>query len=114
MELPVILAGPVLRRVETHKVYVWIATSSPFKIEAQLYMINQNQEAASYDYSLLNHYSHTESIELGQRLFIHLIHITPMNGNFPVNTLLGYNLFFSDGSDLGSFGMLSPHDSRSI
>ncbi|KMY53373.1 hypothetical protein AC623_04730 [Bacillus sp. FJAT-27231] len=114
MELPAILAGPILRRVDTHNVYIWIATSSPFEIKARLFLIHPNRETASYDYSLLSSRSHAENIKLGEHLFIHLIHLTPINDSFPVNTLLGYNLFFSDESDLGSLGMLSPDDSRSI
>lgn len=54
---------------------------------------------------------------MGKRLYINLIKVNPKNGNFPINTLLGYNLEFIRGSkqhDLESLQLLSPNTPESI
>ncbi|SEN25870.1 hypothetical protein SAMN05192533_110195 [Mesobacillus persicus] len=117
MELPTILSGPILRRVEKHQVYIWIATSLPLKIMAELYTIERGSELETFEYHLLSNQSNTNTVQMGEKLFIHLINITPQQGSFPTETLLGYNLFFLDGSkkmDLDSFGLLSTRDNDSI
>lgn len=106
MEDFVVLAGPILRRVERHSVSIWIATDGCFQIEAELMNCT--------DGSILRTRSKTESIPIGKRLVIHLVQVY---GDFPVDTLLGYNLFFlGDGEshDLASLGYLGEDEASSI
>jgi hypothetical protein len=117
MKLPKILSGPILRRVEIHQVYIWMATSRPYEIEANLYEITGGSGNETYQYALINNQTTTNFIQLGKQLYIHLIKIEPQELSFPTETLLGYNLFFlEDGKqmDLGSLGLLSPENPESI
>lgn len=117
MKLPTILSGPILRRVEKQKIYIWVATSSHLKVEANLYKISRGYGNETFQYNLISNYSTTTSIQLGMKLFIHLIKLSPSTGAFPTDTLLGYNLFFQDSNslmDLGSLGLLSSENPESI
>ncbi|WP_226038472.1 hypothetical protein [Aquibacillus saliphilus] len=113
MNIPTILSGPIIRRAEPSQVYIWIATSKPFQIDAKIYNLSQTvseQEDVSAR-------SETETISIGENLFIHLIKIIPKKKTFPANQLFGYNLFLNNNSivsDLGSFGLLSPQNPHSI
>ena len=78
MELATILAGPILRRVDTNTVTIWIATSRSFDIDAAIYMINERLS--------LPVQTNTTSIRAGKNLFLHLVEI---DGSFPMDTLLG-------------------------
>jgi hypothetical protein len=115
VKLPTILAGPILRRVDTQGVYIWIATSLSLQMGAELFKVNGKGTKNAYD--LLSDSSDTKTVRLGKQLYINLIKIMPVNGPFPGSVLLGYNLLFTRGSktvDLGSFGLLSPDDPNSI
>ena len=106
MELATILAGPIVRRVDTKSVTIWIATSRPFDIDAAIYLINKKLS--------LPVQTATTSICAGRNLFIHLVQI---NGLFPVDTLLGYDLLFNDEDDsydLTSLGLISDDKELSI
>ena len=106
MEFTPILAGPILRRVDAHSVTIWIATNQAFDVEAKIYDIDTTNALPTK--------TRTTSIRAGQKLFIHLVQL---NGVFPTDTLLGYNLFFNDGhltSDLTSLGLISKNASHSI
>jgi hypothetical protein len=118
MTVPTILAGPILRRVEPHAIYVWIATSKRFRIEGELYEIHAHKEKDSYHSELLSDCTETKTLRLGKKLFANLIKIVPRTGEeFPTHTLLGYNLFFNRRSrtkDLRSLDLLSPTNPHSI
>ena len=110
MELPFILAGPILRRVDTHNINVWIATSRPFQMGAELYMLDEELTPVSI-------HCKTRSIQLGKSLYIYLVSMLPESEKFPTDSLLGYNLLFNQGSemlDLSSFGLLNPNNTHSI
>lgn len=113
MDLPVIVSGPILRRVDQQNVYIWIATSQPLQIKAKLFRIHEEKLEEPPEYSLVSDQSETKNICFGDRLYIHLIKVTPVSGFFPAGILLGYNLFFTSGErtvDLGHFGLLAPGD----
>jgi hypothetical protein len=91
MELPEILAGPILRRVEATRACVWIATKHRMRVEGYVY------EADS-----LNVLGRGESVSLsfGRNLFVALVQIVPSSNNegqtapkpYPRNVLLAYDL----------------------
>lgn len=108
---PSVLAGPILRRVEPTQIFIWIATSKSLLIQTDLYKLNKNNN------ELTKTKCDTNSIRLGENLYIHLIKVTPMNEPFLMNQLYGYNLHFRQGSDtfhLGDLGYLTPHKPESI
>jgi hypothetical protein len=115
MELPILLSGPIIRKVDPTQVYIWIATSKDFHIEAELYQIGTNQDSKDDKQLLVR--TNLKSIRLGKQLFVYLVHITPIAEMLPVDQLLGYNLFFTRGAnryDLSSLGLLSPDNPNSI
>ncbi|MFS0575649.1 hypothetical protein AB1K83_08445 [Sporosarcina sp. 179-K 3D1 HS] len=106
MENLIVLAGPILRRVEKNSVSIWVATSRPFKIEATLFNLTDN--------SVLPSSSETESIRIGENCIIHLVQVY---GDLPMDTLLGYDVTFSGHGelhDLASLGYLTEQDAQSI
>ncbi|WP_077213565.1 hypothetical protein [Bacillus dakarensis] len=116
MKLPTVLAGPILRRIDSKQVFVWIALSKPYNVDANIFMIEETSQN-TLQYQCLNVQSKTTEIVLGKKLYIYLIKIVPKNGCFPSETLLGYNLLFSNGSeqlDLGSLGLLSDSNRSGI
>lgn len=110
MQLPVILAGPILRRLDENGVNIWIATSRPFQVDAELYSLTDG-------ITPLRSRCQTRTIRTGKNLYIHLICLSPVHASFPTDVLLGYNVQFKNATetlDLGSFGYLDQNDSRSI
>ncbi|WP_462409798.1 metallophosphoesterase family protein [Neobacillus sp. Marseille-QA0830] len=90
MNFPFILAGPILRRVEPTKVYIWLATSKNADITEEFFKVTENNP-----YEKLETVSECKTIQAGKNLFIHLIGIKPSSDpSFPLNTLIGYNLHF--------------------
>ena len=117
MKLPLLLCGPIIRRVEPHCVYIWVALSSHYDIESELFQINSKEGQPAFNYQHIDHQTETKSIQLGEQLYVKLIKITPANSPFPTQTLLGYNLIFNQldhSDDLESLGLLSPDSPHSI
>jgi hypothetical protein len=109
---PTILSGPIVRRVELEKAYLWIALSKPYDIDASLYKVTSH-----LSYQLLQTKIETKTVQMGKQLYIYLIEIRPCEDSFPTNTLIGYNLHFRSNSetlDLSSFGLLTLEHPQSI
>lgn len=112
IHLPTILSGPIVRRVEPEKAYIWITLSNPYIIDASVYKVNSH-----LSYHLLPSKTDTKTIQMGKQLYIYLIEIIPSEEAFPTNSLIGYNLHFRNNSellDLSSFGLLTPEHPQSI
>ena len=117
VNLPTILSGPILRRVEPTQIYIWIALSKRYKVSAELFSIEVDHKSDSHKYHQVSSHSETQTIKLGKQLYINLIKITPSTDLLPTQTLLGYNLLFRRGSellDLDDFQLLSPDNPHSI
>lgn len=117
MDFPTILCGPIVRRVESERVFIWIALSRPYDIKAELFKLERENGSQVLDYMKIDCESETNTIQAGKNLYISLIHVSPEEGSFPVNELLGYNLWFRNNGDtlnLGSFDLLSPSHPKSI
>lgn len=105
---PDLLAGPMVRRVDSSEAFIWAATSKEFAITAEVYAIFTKGD--SNYYSKIHATTETQSIQFGDNLYIHLIKVTPNSNTFPTNLLIGYNLHFGNqqGSfDLDDLGLLS-------
>lgn len=117
MKLPKLLAGPILRRVESNKAYLWLAMSEPFDLNCELFEVKNTSFQYEFNYEPISIYTRVKTIMLGRKLYIYLLEISPIIGHFPVNQLLGYNVHFSNSResfDLGSLGLLSPDNEFSI
>ncbi|WP_404451582.1 alkaline phosphatase D family protein [Virgibacillus necropolis] len=116
MQIPTILSGPIIRRVESTTVYLWIATSEAFQIDAVLYQVIGGS-ANTPTYKAIEIYTETNTIHAGENMYIHLIKVNPQAEIFPTDTLIGYNILFTNRDeqlDLGSFNLLTPNNPQSI
>lgn len=116
MELPLILSGPIVRRVDRSSIYIWIATSQSCEVKAKLYVLSQQKNDIFHSKWIADS-SNSNSIRFGENLFVHLIEIIPQTRAFPTDTLLGYNLFFQTEQntlDLQSFDLLSQQNPHSL
>jgi hypothetical protein len=84
-DLPLLLAGPVLRRTEARRVNVWVATSR--EVDVQGVVIRAGQQNAGPMGS-----GRATSHRLGDRLWVHLATLEPNSAPFPSNELLCYDL----------------------
>ncbi|ARP38436.1 hypothetical protein [Vibrio syngnathi] len=125
--LPLLLAGPILRKTTATEVVLWLATSSPLIGRVELYtgeskltreavltcetdlvrettLPNQKDhshvepEQPFYTSSLEEH----DSIQIGTHAWVTLIRL---QGEFPTNTLLEYDVH----TESGSLKELTPH-----
>ncbi|MGR5001485.1 alkaline phosphatase family protein [Vibrio celticus] len=101
--LPLLLAGPILRKTTATEVVLWLATSSPLTGRAELHTQKiDDSEAAQdqpfYTSSLEEH----DSIQIGTHAWVTLIRL---QGEFPTNTPLEYDLH----TESGSLKELAPH-----
>lgn len=99
MQIPAILSGPIIRRVEPANIYLWVATSEAFQIDAVLYqVINKSTDTPTYE--PVGIHTETNTIHAGENMYIHLIKVNPESGSFPTDSLLGYNLLFTNSNDV--------------
>ena len=114
-ELPLLLAGPILRRVEPNQVCIWIACSKNVSVQAEIFRVRMNSlEKSDNTYKGNNNQSSisdpigfgsTKSIRLGENLYIGLVVARPLQPNieysnnspndkvtFPTDELLAYDV----------------------
>jgi len=104
IRLPLLLAGPVARRAEPHRVCLWLATSAPRRVRAEIYSSDSGGLKPIGSGPAV-------SLQLGERLFIHLVSASPSEGRFPTATPLAYDIELVDeatdeASRLGDLGLL--------
>ncbi|MFZ3580404.1 hypothetical protein [Virgibacillus sp. DJP39] len=117
MQIPTILSGPIIRRVEPTNVYIWIVTSEKFTIDASLYKIIEQDADLPFDYEPISTSTEAITIHAGENIYVNLLKIIPKVNLFPTDTLIGYNIFLSSKErhfDLNSFDLLSPENPQSI
>ncbi len=104
--LPIILAGPILRRVEPTRLCVWIATSRAVSVTGLVYNAAATKQLGE---------GKNDTIAFGAALHITVVEITPTSKEksltsrnaptFPVRSLLAYDLILEvvgkDGKVLG-------------
>ncbi|MEZ8320130.1 hypothetical protein [Vibrio splendidus] len=119
--LPLLLAGPILRKTTATEVVLWLATSSPLVGRADIYIsetehiretehsretgfsnekehAEPKQDQPFYTSSLQEH----DSIQIGTHAWVTLIRL---QGEFPTNTPLEYDIH----TESGSLKELAPH-----
>lgn len=100
-----LLAGPILRRAESRRFFVWLATSTPATVRGWAY---DNDDAGSTPTGR-SHEQGSRRVKLGEKLYIHLVEILPNDGTaFPHDTLIYYNLKIDDDS-LDELGLIGTH-----
>jgi hypothetical protein len=89
LALPVLLAGPILRRTERGRVCVWVATSRPVDVMVTIHRLHPDR--AVDEHSLAR--ARCEAVALGSALFVHLAVVEPAEEEgFPTDELLAYDV----------------------
>ncbi|WP_156896372.1 alkaline phosphatase family protein [Aestuariibacter salexigens] len=89
-ELPLLILGPMLRRVDSQQVVLQCATSQPCQITLSLTEYSQQGVLFSQQLDSGQH----RCIPLGQRAYLHWIQVT-LDSPLPVDTKIHYDLSFS-------------------
>ncbi|WP_460418589.1 alkaline phosphatase D family protein [Pseudomonas sp. microsymbiont 2] len=99
--LPLVLAGPVLRRLEPQRLAIWLVGSQPLQPE---FLLDQAGISAT---------PRCEVIPVGKHAFIHLLEVH-FDRPLPCNTTLGYDLRLANGQGIADWAphLLYPGASR--
>jgi hypothetical protein len=98
--LNTLLAGPILRRAEPQRVCIWLATSTPVRARAEIFDLGRDHRPGSRVGG-----GESERLQLGPRLFVHLIQAAPDGDAFPIGRLLVYDIGFLEGDDTSWQGL---------
>lgn len=85
--LPLALAGPILRRMTTQRLTIWLATREPVALTLTLLPINAKPVTVSS--TAIEQHSHT--LRAGEHLFFHLLDI-PLDRPLPQGVWIQYDL----------------------
>lgn len=116
MTLPLLLAGPIIRRVEHNHVYIWLSTSRYVQIDANFYSVHDS-ETHSIQYEPIRIQVESEMIQSGRNLYTYLIKVVPYASIFPLDSLIGYNILFKnryEKIDLGDLHLLDKQHPGNI
>lgn len=95
--LPMVLAGPILRRITTERLTFWLVTSCPVQLQLALYPEHQSSiQVATEALS-----SACTTLQAGERLYFQLIDL-PLEQALPKSCWIGYDLQLAPVSDLNS------------
>ena len=105
MTLPILLAGPILRRTEPGRVCIWLATSRPADVQARIFApvgAEASRTVSRDDLSPIGvsapRGERPETVQLGERLFVSLLCVKPSAGEFPLDSLLFYDVVLNGKS----------------
>jgi hypothetical protein len=94
--LPLILAGPIVRRASQDSILVWLATSQQLAFKAEVYV--EANPAAPLTLTRIGNGGTACSVVLGQSLYCQLIELKPAGAaRFPESRLLFYDIGMSVG-----------------
>lgn len=114
--LPLVLAGPILRRVEPSGVSIWIALSASRTVRLGIWpgqTMAGTQNDTFFGLTNAQHTHSTSTIRVGDRLHLALIHLDLSASPLGSGNTYSYNLVFEGGSsqeDLNKLGLLKDVD----
>lgn len=91
MQLPEILAGPILRHVSAQKVVVWLACSTDARVHWRLSVDDSESESGGVFES-----QHRDCVRLGERAYLHCLSLQPAS-DLPVDCHIGYDIGIEAG-----------------
>jgi hypothetical protein len=125
LSLPILLAGPILRRAEPERVCIWIACSKPVTIRAEIFKFidlkSTDEPHNKVKKTSIIGIGSAEALRLGEHLYVGLVTAHPIQEDFhttrtlfPTDELLAYDieLSYKEGSikkndRLNDFGLLN-------
>ena len=87
VDLPPILAGPIVRGAEPGQVWFWLATS--VQVDGVTAKISQMEGGGGFGVPVESAY---KSVRLGERLWVTLVSAKPNSGTFPLDKILDYDI----------------------
>ncbi|WP_020408395.1 alkaline phosphatase D family protein [Hahella ganghwensis] len=106
-QFPVILAGPILRRITPERVTIWLASSCPIHIKLSLHPEEGTESVPApghqQSFSTDELCKHSTVLKAGQSLYFYLLDI-PVNQPLPRDAWIGYDLQISTGKSDGEEG----------
>jgi hypothetical protein len=79
---------------------MWLATSKPMRVRAEIFNLGRDHRHGSRLGG-----GESERLQLGPRLFVHLIQAAPDGEAFPIGRLLVYDIGFLEGDDTSRQGL---------
>lgn len=115
--LPLILAGPLVRRVEPTSVSVWVALSKQSQVELGIWSgpVVTTSPSGVFGTSGAAHTSTANSIRIGEKLHLALVTIDLSASPLTPAQIYSYNLLFTGSSgtkDLNSEALLVDNPGR--
>ena len=104
-KLPPIIAGPLLRHVDTRQLTFWLVTSKPFDLQFTLSTVTKGFEETLFGRALEP--QEQQVIPIGKHAFIHLISLT-FEQALPSQQKLSYDFTFADPSTSYTLAELLP------
>ncbi|PMK03405.1 alkaline phosphatase D family protein [Vibrio sp. 10N.261.55.A7] len=88
VSLPLILAGPILRKCTKNEITLWLSVSSKLSGQFELFKRNETTPFFTHDLELGKH------IQVGERAWVYQLNV---QGDFPTDTPLEYEISTADG-----------------
>ena len=116
--LELILAGPILRRVEPTSVSVWLALSKPAEVELGLWtgnVVTSTASGSNFGNSTAEHTATADSIRIGNKLHLVLITLDLTSNPLTPGVVYSYNVVITAGSvtkDLNGLRLLEKKDTK--
>lgn len=91
--LPVVLAGPIIRRVDRQHFWIWFATSVevPLQVKATVYAPAVRPKGAFTD-TKQSTTSKQNLVKAGKNIFVSLLKVSLLSGEFPVGGYVEYEI----------------------
>jgi hypothetical protein len=102
-EIPIVIAGPIIRHVSQSQLTFWLVTNKSYSLSFKLY--NDDEVTLLNDISLSS--QSAQQITIGEHAVINLISI-PLNSTLKKNTLYAYDFILDDGQKKHSLANLLP------
>ena len=105
-DLPPVLAGPILRRLEPGRLVLWLVGSAPLDLTLQLVPHGGPARQVALDAG------GCRVVRVGRHAYIHLIDVA-LDAPLPQETLVEYDLVLNDGAGIGQWASHLLHAGES-
>ncbi|MEG5047033.1 PhoD-like phosphatase [Microcoleus sp. B4-C1] len=110
--LPLILAGPILRRTESRAVTVWLALKAPRQVELKVYS-TEGGTGEIVDRPLLQ--GATSTVQLGKYLHVVAVTAKPINSNLLTSgQIYAYDIKFTGSSESNVGGAVPENEKENL
>lgn len=99
--LPAVIAGPLLRRLESTRLLFWLVTSKPLSLELRLYPQEQKPRRIGLE-------PFCQALPIGAHAFVYLIDV-PLDEPLPVDQVIGYDLLVGAAEAQQPMATWAPH-----